>query len=63
MIDIENPDAAQWISLEEAGGDVLTAKKLAGYSDTTSTSHVVNSLKEEIIESPKTKIRSISKIF
>ena len=33
------------VLFEEAGGDVLTAKKLAGYSDTTSTTHVVNSLK------------------
>ena len=33
------------VLFEEAGGDILTAKKLAGYSDTTSTSSVVNSLK------------------
>ncbi len=38
------------ILVDEAGGDVLTAKKLAGYSDTTSTTQVVYSLKEEIID-------------
>ena len=39
------------VSFDEAGGDVLSAKKLAGYSDTYSTTDVVNSLKEEILES------------
>ena len=34
----------------EAGGDVATAKKLAGYADGTSTTVVVKSLKEEILE-------------
>ena len=42
------------VLFEEAGGDILTAKKLAGYSDTTSTSSVVNSLKEEIIDATQT---------
>ena len=37
------------VLFDEAGGDVLTAKKLAGYSDTTSTTQVVASLKEEIL--------------
>ena len=39
------------VVFDEAGGDVLTAKKLAGYSDTYSTTDVVNSLKEEILDS------------
>ena len=39
------------VLFDEAGGDVLSAKKLAGYSDTYSTTDVVNSLKEEILES------------
>ena len=39
------------VLFDEAGGDVLTAKKLAGYSDTYSTTDVVNSLKEEILDS------------
>ena len=38
------------VLFDEAGGDVLTAKKLAGYSDTTTTTQVVKSLKEEIID-------------
>ena len=38
------------VLFDEAGCDVLTAKKLAGYSDTTSTTQAVNSLKEEIID-------------
>ena len=29
------------VLFDEAGGDVLTAKKLAGYSDTTTTTQVV----------------------
>ena len=37
------------ILFDEAGGDVVTAKKLAGYSDATSTTEVVNSMKEEIL--------------
>ncbi len=39
------------VLFDEAGGDVLSAKKLAGYSDTYSTTDVVNSLKEEILDS------------
>ena len=38
------------VLFDEAGGDVVSAKKLAGYSDTYSTTDVVNSLKEEILE-------------
>lgn len=38
------------VLFDEAGGDVLTAKKLAGYADTTTTTQVVKSLKEEILE-------------
>ena len=39
------------VLFDDAGGDVATAKKLAGYSDATSTTEVVNSMKEEILES------------
>ena len=42
------------VLFEEAQGSAVMAKKLAGYSDTTSTSHVVNSLKEEIIDATQT---------
>ena len=39
------------VLFDGAGGDVVAAKKLAGYSDATSTTEVVNSMKEEILES------------
>ena len=35
---------------DEAGGSVVLAKKIAGYSDSTSTSEIVKGLKEEILE-------------
>jgi phage terminase small subunit len=35
---------------DQAAGSVAQAKKLAGYSDTTSTTHIVNSLREEILD-------------
>ena len=38
------------VQFDEAGGDVATAKKLACYADGTSTTVVVKSLKEEILE-------------
>ena len=38
------------VLFDEEGGDVATAKKLAGYADGTSTTVVVKSLKEEILE-------------
>ena len=38
------------VLFDEANGDVATAKKLAGYADGTSTTVVVKSLKEEILE-------------
>lgn len=38
------------VLFDQAAGSVAQAKKLAGYSDTTSTTHIVNSLKEEILE-------------
>ena len=38
------------VLFEEAGGDVVQAKLLAGYSENTSTSTVVASMKEEIME-------------
>ena len=39
------------VLFDDAGGDVVAAKKIAGYSDATSTTEVVNSMKEEILES------------
>jgi hypothetical protein len=38
------------VLFDEAAGDVATAKKLAGYAEGTSTTVVVKSLKEEILE-------------
>jgi len=38
------------VLFDEAGGDVVTAKKLAGYSDNSNTSEVVKSMKDEIME-------------
>lgn len=38
------------VLFEEAAGDVTVAKRLAGYSDGTSSTEVVASLKEEIID-------------
>ena len=35
------------VLFEEAGGDLVQAKKLAGYADTSSTSEIVKGLKEE----------------
>ena len=38
------------VLFEEAGGDVVAAKKLAGYSENTATTAIVKGLKEEILE-------------
>ena len=38
------------VLFDEARGDVVQAKKLAGYADTNPTSDIVNSIKEEILE-------------
>jgi hypothetical protein len=36
--------------MDEAGGDVTMAKKLAGYSPNTTNTEITNSLKEEILD-------------
>ena len=38
------------VLFDEAGGDVVQAKKPAGYSDNSNTSEVVKSMKDEIME-------------
>ena len=38
------------VLFDEAGGDVVAAKKLAGYSDNSNTSEIVKSMKDEIME-------------
>ena len=38
------------VLFEEAGGDVVAAKKLAGYAEGSSTTEIIRGLKEEILE-------------
>ena len=38
------------VLFDEAGGDINVAKRIAGYSDATSSTEIINSLKEEIID-------------
>ena len=38
------------VLFDEANGDVATAKKLAGYAEGSSTTNIVKSLKDEILE-------------
>jgi len=41
------------VLFEEAGGDVVRAKKLAGYNEGSSTTAIVESLKDEIFDATK----------
>ncbi len=47
------------VLFEEARGDFVQAKKLAGYSDNYSTKHVVEALETEIAELTKKFIASV----
>ena len=38
------------VLFDEAGGDIVAAKKLAGYSDATSSTEIISSLKDEILD-------------
>ena len=38
------------VLFEDAGGDMVLAKKMAGYSETSSTTAIIKGLKEEILE-------------
>jgi phage terminase small subunit len=38
------------VLMDEAGGDIATAKLMAGYSANTTNTEITNSLKEEIID-------------
>ena len=38
------------VLFEQAGGDMVQAKKIAGYADSSSTSEIIQGLKEEILE-------------
>ena len=42
------------VLFDEAGGDVVAAKKLAGYGDNSNTAAIVESLKDEIGEKTRT---------
>jgi hypothetical protein len=48
------------VLFDEAGGDVVAAKKLAGYSDNTPTRLIVDALKEEITEATRTYFARIA---
>jgi len=49
----EKQQAFMAVLFEEAGGDVVVAKRLAGYSDNTPSTGVVEALKDEIFEATK----------
>lgn len=55
----ENQQKFLEVLFEEARGDFVKAKKLAGYSDTYSTRHIVESLETEIADLTK---RFISRV-
>ena len=48
------------VLFEEANGDVVTAKRLAGYSETTSTTVIVEALKEEITDATRSYFARIA---
>ena len=50
------------VLFDGANGDVVTAKKMAGYADTTATSDVIKGLKDEIAEATKDASLRASKI-
>ena len=47
------------VLFEEAGGDAVQAKKLAGYNSSSSTAAIVETLKDEIFEATKTYMSRI----
>lgn len=50
----ENQQKFLEVLFDEAGGDVVKAKMLAGYSENTPTRLIVESLKEEIADATRT---------
>lgn len=48
------------VLFDEAGGDVVAAKKLAGYGEGTATTVIVESLKEEIADRTRTYFARIA---
>ncbi len=55
----ENQQKFLEVLFDEAGGDVVRAKQLAGYSDKTPTRLIVESLKDEIFDGTKTYMARI----
>ena len=59
------------VLFDEARGDILEAKKLAGYSPSNSTNDIINSLREEekvmdrvgIIKSEKVQVEAIGGVM
>lgn len=49
----ENQQRFLEVLFDEAGGDVLAAKKLAGYSENTPTRLIVEALKDEIADATR----------
>ena len=47
------------VLFDKAQGSIVQAKKLAGYSDTTSTTEVIRSLKDEIAEAKSVKLEDL----
>ena len=45
----EKQQALLNVLFEEAGGDMIQAKKLAGYADTSSTAEIVKGLKKRYL--------------
>jgi hypothetical protein len=49
----ENQQKFLEVLFDEANGDVVTAKKLSGYSDSTATRSIVESLRDEIADATR----------
>lgn len=56
----ENQQKFLEVLFDEAGGDVVLAKKLAGYSENTPTRLIVESLKDEIADATRTYFARIA---
>lgn len=56
----ENQQKFLEVLFDEAGGDVVAAKKLAGYSENTPTRLIVESLKDEIADATRSYFARIA---
>ena len=56
----ENQQRFLEVLFDEAGGDVVRAKQLAGYSDNTPTRLIVEALKDEIAEATRSYFARIA---